>query len=143
MARATTKEKKPKIRKQDAPRKFDDDVDYRIAQMGHYEGFQYADILVIERNEYIRVHNRFGAWFIGDPAADRGTAMGDLKHSVCAALQDFRRRWLNDNPTYDEPPAGFTDASEELVVAVAPDNVFVQLVEDEKPNVFLAENPFM
>lgn len=84
------------IVKKPAPKNFSSEIDYRIVGMQHWGTFQVAEIYVVETAENVIVHNRYGAWFIGDPAAERGSPMKDLLHEVAASLQEYKARWLKD-----------------------------------------------
>lgn len=62
-------------------------MDYKIVSMTrHSEGFFVGVVLSFHSQREITCHNRYGAWFAGDPDV-KGELMRDLRHDLCAALQ--------------------------------------------------------
>lgn len=62
-------------------------MDYTIKSMTrHPEGFFVGVVLSYHTQREITCHNRYGAWFAGDPDA-KGEPMRDLRHDLCAVLQ--------------------------------------------------------
>lgn len=103
-------------------------MDYSISPMQrHSDGFYFATVKSYISQREITVHNRYGAWFGGDPDAERGrSTMIDLNHDLCGVLQDRKIRAekeiakIASNPFVGGQPA-------------APSNPFMQI----QPNPFM------
>lgn len=62
-------------------------MDYKIISMvRHPDGFFVGVVRSNFSQREITCHNRYGAWFAGDPNEKNG-AMKDLRHDLCASLQ--------------------------------------------------------